>query len=397
MISSKKTHSNKCWSVSLEKDRNTNRIGVDKLNYLVDRIAPRIEELLLALDIQFKYNYRSFTGTCPVHDGNNPQAWIMYMDGAAGKCRWKCFTRGCSDKSKYGSSIFGLVRGILSKNEGKDVGFRRAVNYICAFLGEDLASIKIDQSEVDKKMFVYQVDTLTKTKENTTDLGFPRHRIRQALDIGPQYYLDKGFKPEILDRYDVGTSRKKGKASRIIVPIYDESGQYMIGSTQRTQEQKCGKCDLYHNCKKCPETQLERYESSKWIFGGPKPNTMFLPSRCLYNFWYAKKSIDKTHTVYLTESPGNTWRMVQNGIKNVVGMFGNSLTEDQMLILECSCILNIILVPDNDTAGKDSAIRLKEQLSRYFNFRVANIDFGPYEDVGAMSDEYFCKHVKGKL
>ena len=184
--------------------------------------------------------------------------------------------------------------------------------------------------------------------------------MRKDLCREVQYYTNRGYLPETLDKFDIGIcdNPKKMMYNRIVVPIYDDDHKHMIGCIARSQSDGA---------------------KPKWIH-----SKGFRKSSCLYNYWHAKKYISELETVVLVEGQGDVWRLDEAGIYNAVGIFGCSLSDEQLIILERSGALNLVLITDNDEAGSDAKDKIKEQCRRLFNIQTPYIS---KKDVGDMTIE----------
>ena len=176
--------------------------------------------------------------------------------------------------------------------------------------------------------------------------------------------MSRGFNKSILENYDVGEckSQTKEMANRAVVPIYDNDHKIMIGCTGRSIFEKCNNCKGYHNPEHdCPSAE-EVWKYSKW-----RHSAGFKTQECLYNLWFAKESIKNTGTVILVESPGNVWKLEENGIHNSVALFGSNLTDRQKMILDTSGAMKIIVIMDSDDAGKKARAIIDQKCSRTYN------------------------------
>jgi DNA primase len=114
----------------------------------------------------------------------------------------------------------------------------------------------------------------------------------------------------------------------------------------------------------------------------------------LYNFWFAKEHILETGSVILVESPGNVWKLEENGIHNSVGLFGCSLSDRQKLILDSSGAMNIIILTDNDDAGKKAAEQIQNKCSKTYNILIPKIS---KNDIGEMTSDEITIEIKNYL
>ena len=86
-----------------------------KINFMSEKILENIQVFLDIFEIEYKHiqNYISFA--CPIHGGDNQNAFCMYLDGNTVKGNWCCYTHHCEKVFK--PTAFGFVRGLLSNRE----------------------------------------------------------------------------------------------------------------------------------------------------------------------------------------------------------------------------------------------------------------------------------------
>jgi len=208
------------------------------------------------------------------------------------------------------------------------------------------------------------------------------------LTIPAQYYLDRGFTANTLDKYDIGLCTKPGRemSNRVVVPIYDMDHKHMIGCSGRSIFEKCEMCKCFHNqADDCPPDN-QKYLFSKW-----KHSANFKSQNCLYNIWYAQPHIQKTGYVILVESPGNVWKLEEAGLYNSVAMFGCNLSDRQKIILDSSGAMSIIILTDNDEAGHKAADQITEKCQNTYRIFYPSIS---KPDVGEMSVEEINTEIK---
>lgn len=363
-----------------------------KLKILCDDLCDHIEDLLAYFDLEYRSNDKMISMCCPIHGGDNTGAINLYVQGDSYRGNWKCRTHGCEKIFK--GSIIGFVRGILSHHEhawskdGDDaVSFNETIEFVTRFLKKSLKDIHISKTEKDKQKFSATINNL-KTNETPTQNCVSRSTIRSNLIIPADYYLSRGYTASVLDKYDVGLCNKPNKemSNRIVVPIYDQNHQYMIGCTGRSIYSKCDTCQSFHaNERPCPAPH-ERYLYSKW-----KHSLNFKSQNTLYNFWYAKDHIKKLGYVILVESPGNVWRLEESGIHNSVGIFGCSLSDRQKIILDSSGAMSIVILTDNDEAGQKAAEQIDQKCKNTYRILRPLIS---KNDIGEMSIAEISQEIK---
>lgn len=366
-----------------------------KLKLICDQVCDNIEPLLDSFGIDYRTQSKMIVMPCPIHGGDNASALNLYPEGDSYRGNWKCRTHNCEKTFK--GSVLGFIRGILSrhhygwnKDGDKMCSFNEAVDYALKFIKQDLSDLKISKTEREKKQFTNVVNYLNKAEEKS-ESRVTRSQIVKSLIIPAQYYLDRKYSSEILTKYDVGLCNKSGKemSDRIVVPIYDNNYSYMVGCTGRSIHEKCAKCKGFHNPNsECPSSD-DVWKFCKW-----KHNTDFKSQNHLYNFWFAKEHILKTSTVIVVESPGNVWRLEENGIHNSVAIFGSSLSDRQKIILDSSGAMNIVILTDNDEAGIKAAEQIKNKCQNTYRIFMPKIS---KSDVGEMNSEEINDQIKSYL
>ena len=85
-----------------------------------------------------------------------------------------------------------------------------------------------------------------------------------------------------------------------------------------------------------------------------------------YNWDRAIDHALKTRTLFLVEGQGDVWKMFEAGVINCVGLFGKSISEQQKRLLLTSGITNLVILTDNDAAGREAKIKIKREFNRLF-------------------------------
>jgi 5S rRNA maturation endonuclease (ribonuclease M5) len=372
-------------SEQMNKSPLANDLEYAKRNALAQLVCFQLDELFDKLEIELRHSGKMYLGPCPIHGGDNYSAINLYeneIDNAPAGY-WKCNTHRCQKIFK--PTIIGFVRGVLSakhfnwseeKPTENTAPFDKVITWLCKFIGRSWNDIKLDEKTVEQNKFINQVQLFKKV--TTKESGLPRQSIRNTLQIPALYYINRGYKAETLDRFDVGvcTNASREMYERVVVPLYEETGKYMVGCTARSIFEKCAKCGAYHNpTQGCPDKN-NRKRFTKWRHSG---NT----GSILYNWWNARQHIKSSSKVILVEGPGDVWRLTEAGINNAVGMFGADLTDEQEILLERSGAMNITVIRDNDPAGEICEATLKEKLQFYkLRFIVPK-----KKDVGEMTVE----------
>jgi len=353
----------------------SNKYDYGKVNSLCKIAIQHLDQIYEYFGIRSSYkNDILVKSVCPIHGGDNDTALNMYYNGDY-KIHYKCRTHQCEEL--FGNGFIGFIKGCLSKfrynweKEGdKEASFNEALQFLLKFLKQDLDKLEPENVNLEKLKFGGLVNVLSSNKAKGSQIT--RKMYRDRVDVPCQYYLDRGFSREVLEEYDVGycDNPEKPMYERAVVPIYDNSHQFIVGCTGRSVFPKCEKCGSFHNTiRKC-------HHFPKWFH-----SKGFQKEKWLYNYWKAKDYISKTGVAILVESPGNAWRLSESGIHNVVAIFGTSFNNDQKNLLDESGALSLICLMDNDEAGKKAAKKIEEQCSRLYRIYFPSFDSNDIADL----------------
>jgi 5S rRNA maturation endonuclease (ribonuclease M5) len=228
----------------------------------------------------------------------------------------------------------------------------------------------------------------------------PREKVRSSLILKPRYFLDRGFSEATLDYFDVGVAKKPKpeNLNRIIVPLYVEQDkkQFLAGYTCRSVFEKCPNCKLFHSQSgnvqqekigvlNCPTSEADKALLSKWRHVG------FSPEYYLYNYWNAQAVIKETNVCILVEGPGDVWKLHQAGIRNAVGLFGNTLYDGQEKLLAKAQCMSMIIMTDSDQAGLEGARMIKQKYGRLYRMYFPTL-LG--HDAGDMNEDSITSSIK---
>lgn len=327
---------------------------------LSSKIFDDFSRVLFELDVELTDNGDRWTGVCPIHPGaDNPTA-VSIRNGS-----WTCYTHHCEKIFK--KSLIGFIRGVLSAKKGWSYGdipisFPLTLKWIYSVLGID----NPQKSTYNKGFGVIAEKLFLTRKTNVNKLS--RGEIRKRLRFPAKFLLERGFKPELLNSYDIGVCLEKGKdmAGRVVVPVYSDCGLYMVGCLGRSINPLCSSCNQYHYGP-CPQYKSPKFE--KWI-----NSKGFYADSYLFNYWKAKEEIRKTHSVVLVEGPLDCLKLIQSGISNCVALFGNNISDEQVIALERFPLQEIIVMTDNDEPGIKGKEQIKEQCKHLGNVKILDYD-----------------------
>jgi len=346
------------------------KLSNEELKKLSDKIALSIVPIFQQLGLEVNDFDDHVSCACPVHDGDNPNAFTMNTDPEHPYFGvWKCWTQSCEEE--HVNTPIGLIRVLLSKTKEDDVSFDETIEYCMNLVETNFEDLNKESSGVVFSKAISMLERAMQKREKNKASGVTRNHVRSSLQRPAKYYLDRGYSESVLDEFDVGVcvDQTKPMRNRVVAPVYDDDFKHMVGCVGR----------IMH----------ENYNGRKWI-----NSKDFYAGAWLYGYWLSKNHIRKTRAVVLVEGQGDVWRLWEAGVKNVVGIFGSSLTDAQVRILETSGGFELILLTDNDDAGKKGRKSIRKKCERIFNIAEINISV---KDIGEMSAEEIKKEIKPKI
>ena len=357
----------------------------DEIEFIQNRACERIAEVFDAIGLDYIERHDYLQAACPVHGGDNNRA----MFWAIRSNHWQCKTRGCHKDPICGpsTSVFGLVRGAMSRKTNKAWGFLDAVRFVSQALGlqnhraSEATAQEIEMAKIIKQHKKKQVSSQIK--------GTPLATVVPHLRSDQVYYPNRGVSPETRAKYLVSFCDTKGKPmyKRAFFPVLDTTGRYVLGWSGRSIYDKCTECGMHHHPERssCPDSQYSGIYT-KW-----KHSKGFRGELCLYNLWYAKPFISKSGFVILCEGPGDVWALDSRGVKNSVALMGLSMSRQQRLLLQNAGALTVVCIFDNDDAGQEAMVKLEASLTHYF--RVFCVTPDTANDIGDMFTDEIAEKI----
>ena len=335
-----------------EKKGSKRSLSKSKISSICNELFMHIEKLLAYFDIDYVEFPNRIAFPCPVHGGDNPEACCIFTDGLTQKGNWSCWTHHCEEE--YVNNLFGFVRGCLSINQNKSATMNETADFCLNFLNKDFDDLIDAPSSV-----LRTVDIFNKSiKRKQGDVS--RTQIRERINIPSDYYIRRGYEIETLEKFDVGECKADNQpmSGRVIVPIYDEENNY-VG---------------------CVGRAIKEHIKPKWL------HSQGFKKDVLYGLNLAKEEIMNTGVVVLVEGQGDVWRLHEAGISNAVGIFGCSINEDQLVLLEKSGAMKIIILTDYDEAGQKASQQIIKKCGRRFNYIRPEMNIKA-KDVGDLTVE----------
>jgi len=290
----------------------------------------------------------NYVGLCPFHTDKTPS---FYVSPAKNIC--KCFACG-----EGGSTVH-----FIMKHE--QLGYFDALRFLAKKY-----NIEIQERELTEREKQVRNERESMLIVNTwAQQYFTRilHEDTEGRNIGLRYFKERGFREDIIRKFQLGYSLDKRDAlhqeatgsgykteylektglviayengnvndrfrGRVMFPIHTLSGKVVaFGGRTLKKEEKTAK---YVNS---PESEI------------------YHKSNELYGIFFAKQQIVKADRCYLVEGYTDVISMHQAGIENVVASSGTALTQGQIRLIH-RFTNNITVLYDGDAAGIKAALR----------------------------------------
>ena len=316
----------------------------------------------------------NYKGLCPFHNEKTPS---FIVSPARGTCH--CF--GCG---KGGNSISFVM-------EHEQMTYPEALRWLANKYHIEIKERELSDEEKREQseresMFIINEYALKYFEDIL-------HNHEEGKAIGLQYFRRRGFRDDIISKFQLG---------------FDLSNRYASANTALEKGYKSEFIEKVGICYKNDRGELiDRYSGRvifPWIgvsgkvvgFGGRKldaatkgvqqkyvnspDSEIYHKDRELYGIYQAKKAIAKEDRVYMVEGYTDVISMHQCGIENVVANSGTALSLHQIHVLH-RFTSNITLLYDGDSAGIHAALRGTDMLlSEGMNLKVLLLPDGDDPD-----------------
>jgi len=260
---------------------------------------------------QFKKRGDRLFGPCPVHGGDNPNAFVVSLS----KNLWHCFT-GCN----AGGDVIELVRRLYGKDH------RQTAIFLSSLADTAPTSQPACSAHYRKKPF----------RPFTACL---------QLDASTPWLNKKRVNPGTATRFEAGAYQGSGFLKGCIaVRLHDLLG-HPIGYAGRRTDPNLAK------------------QYGKWKFPPRLPK-----NEILYNFHRIRSGILKT--VVVVECPWGVMRLAQLN-SPAVALLGIHLSPLQLDLIKN--FSSVVLMLDGDDAGRSATIRIRKTLEPYTKVRCITL------------------------
>ena len=332
--------------------------------------------------VPLKKRGANFLGNCPFHNEKTPSFTVSPAKGI-----YKCF--GCG---KAGNSVNFVM-------EHEHYSYPEALKFIARKYNIEIEEEELtdEQKEAaDERESLYIVS-------NYAANYFKKqlHESDEGKAIGLSYFLERGFREDIIDKFQLGYNPNEWRAftdeaekAGHSLKYLDKSGLSIVKEDKKFDRFKGRVIFPIHNLSGrvlgFGGRILKSDDKAAKYLNSPESD-IYSKSKVLYGIYYAKKAISQENVCYLVEGYTDVISLYQSGVENVVSSSGTSLTEDQIRLIR-RFTPNITILFDGDAAGIKASFRgIDMILQEGMNVRVVLFPDG--ED----PDSYAKNHTTEEL
>ncbi len=314
-----------------------------------------IQQILSRIDIidivggfvKLKKRGANYLGLCPFHNEKTPSFTV-----SPSKEIYKCF--GCG---RSGNSISFIM-------EHEKYSYVEALKWLANRYG-----IEIEETFTtdEQRQQVQTADSLY-IINNFAQQFFSSQlfETEEGQDIGLSYLKERGFREEIIKKFQLGYSpmRRDAFAKEAIAKQYNtelliKTG-LVVNRNEQLQDNYRGRVifPVHNHSGKVlgfGARILKRNDKAPKYINTPE-NEIYVKSKILYGSYFARQAIDKSDECLLVEGYTDVISLHQSGIENVVASGGTSLTADQLRLIK-KYTNNLTIIYDGDAAGIKAALR----------------------------------------
>jgi DNA primase len=329
-------------------------IAKDTIDKIID--AARVEDVIGEF-ITLKKRGANYLGLCPFHGEKTPSFTVSPSKGI-----YKCF--GCG---KAGTTVNFVM-------EHEQLNYPEALKWLAKKYGIEIVEREISPEEKalqNEKESLYIV--MQYAQRYFTD---NLHNSDLGRSVGLGYFVERGFRPDIIEKFGLGYSLDEKKALSHTAVKNGYKAEYLVKtglsilSNQHIEGSPITEKDIFDRYSSRVMFPIHDVGGRVIGFGGRilgsdkklakyinSPQTeIYDKSKVLYGLWFAKKAIQEKDNVYLVEGYTDVISMHQSGIENVVASSGTSLTVEQIKSIH-RFTNNITVLYDGDSAGEKASIR----------------------------------------
>lgn len=319
----------------------------------------------------------NYLGLCPFHNEKTPSFTV-----SAAKGIYKCF--GCG---KGGNAVNFIM-------EHEHLGYPEALKYLAKKYHIEIVEKELTAEEIQQQNERDSLLVVTKFANSYFQEKLHKHTDGRA--IGLSYFKERGFRDEIIQKFELGFSldirdafTKAALENGYKLEFLEKAGFTIVKDDNEKYDRFRGRVmfpihGLSGNVIGFGGRVLKKDEKTAKYLNSPE-SEIYHKSKVLYGMFQAKTSITQADKCYLVEGYTDVISMHQSGIENVVASSGTSLTVDQIRLIK-RFTPNVTIIYDGDAAGIKASLRgIDLVLEQGLNVRVLLLPNGEDPDSFAKS------------
>ncbi|MGE0089325.1 MAG: DNA primase [Bacteroidales bacterium] len=344
----------------------------------IQRIIDTAEIVDVVSDfVSLKKRGVNYLGLCPFHNEKTPSFTV-----SAAKGIYKCF--GCG---KGGNAVNFIM-------EHEHLGYPEALKYLARKYHIEIVEKELTAEEIQQQNERDSLLVVTKFANSYFQEKLHKHTDGRA--IGISYFKERGFRDEIIQKFELGFSldirdafTKAALENGYKLEFLEKAGFTIVKEDNEKFDRFRGRVmfpihGLSGNVIGFGGRVLKKDEKTAKYLNSPE-SEIYHKSKVLYGMFQAKTSITQTDKCYLVEGYTDVISMHQSGIENVVASSGTSLTVDQIRLIK-RFTPNVTIIYDGDAAGIKASLRgIDLVLEQGLNVRVLLLPNGEDPDSFAKS------------
>lgn len=337
----------------------------DTINKIMD--TARIEEVVGDF-VSLKKRGTSLIGNCPFHNEKTPSFHVSVTKGI-----YKCF--GCG---KGGDAVHFVM-------DHEKYSYPEALKYLAQKYNIEVE--EKEQSPQDVEANNARESLYVVSQYAASYFANEMWTGEQGRAIGLSYFKERGFREDILKKFELGYSPDQWDALILSAQRAGHKEEYLarVGLSVHNDNGK-----IYDRFRGRVMFPIHSFTGRVIGFGGrtlktdknvPKyvnspESEIYHKSNVLYGLFQAKKAIREADNCYLVEGYADVLSVHQAGIENVVASSGTSLTVEQIRLIG-RFTQNVTILYDGDAAGIKASLRgLDMILEEGLNVKVVNFPDG---------------------
>jgi DNA primase len=336
---------------------NFTSLSLPKFNNLPVRMISQntIQQILGRLDIidviggfvKLKKRGTNYLGLCPFHNEKTPSFTVSPT-----KEIYKCF--GCG---RSGNAISFLM-------EHEKYSYVESLRWLANKYGieiEETFTSDEERQQLQAADSLYIINSFA--QQFFSKMLF---ETEEGKDIGLSYLKERGFREEIIKKFQLGYSpeqrdafTKEALAKQFSQELLLKTGLVVLRNEQLTDNYRGRVIFPVHNHSGkilgFGARILKSNDKAPKYINTPE-NEIYVKSKILYGSYFARQAIDKADECLLVEGYTDVISLHQAGIENVVASGGTSLTQDQLRLIK-KYSNNLTIIYDGDPAGVKAALR----------------------------------------